>query len=341
MRAALFISFMVFCLCDPSIARAESTLEPGALQTVIDQERDFYNAHFKEIQFVFLEGGTHWEEDIGVLALLLGHQPGNLNYQHPPELRQELMDASVSVLIHMLRAQEPYSVLFRADTPLGWRENLCIISLDPHRLAVTDQAASGFLFDLEPDQVAAIPDHKRLPSHEFLHYLIDHEAFHCLDALYNGPQPMSDKELWGQYYNFRRENGADAYALAMNIQRRGAMGDFPRLIQDFRGMRVFQGDPDHWSYDAISRLLLLPASEIARQTPGQLFLMASRIRDEVVKDYVSYLRYSATAAHAFLQMHRPVSDAGTRLSDTVDPSLLERLLTITDRIRQQNPHLAE
>lgn len=344
MRVLPTLSLILVTLLCQSPASSEMSQEEGGtdmLQQIVGEQRGLYNRQFEEIQFVFLEGGEDWHEDVCTLNLLLGHQPSCLTYEHPPDLRQDLMDASLTVLIQMLRNEAPYSALFKADSPLGWRETICAVSLNPSNLASSDQVASAYLFDLDAEQAAAIPQRKQLEARQFLHYLIDHEIYHCLDSFYNGPQPMSNEELWGEYYNFRRENGADAYALAMNIKRQGRVGDFARVIQDFRGMTIYQGDPDHWSYDAISRVLQLPASELKDKTPRDLFKQASRIRDSLVGDYPAYLTYRATAMEALLQLRHLDLERPRGLSAVVDPDLLKRLIGITNRIKEKNLHLAE
>lgn len=309
-------------------------------ERIVEQRRDFYNRHFREIQFVFLPGGTHWIDDIELTYLLLGYQPSSLVYEHPPELRQELMDVSIHQLVQMLREQMPYAALFRADQPMGWRENVCVISLDPVAVAADDRVATRFMFELDAATVERLPAGKRLPARPFLRYLIDHEVFHCLDAFYNGPQPMSQEQLWAQYYNYRRENGADAFALAMNRREAGDGSALQRIIRDYRAIAIVNGDPDHWTYDAIRQVQALPLEQWRERDMRAVLAEASGIRDALVADYPAYLSFRAAALQAMAELRADAAAVPTTAGSEVDPVLLQRLKAISRDALRANPHLA-
>jgi len=338
---ALSLAMLVLLLMNTAGGDEGSAAGVGPLDRIVEQKRDFYNRHFKEIQFVFLQGGENWTDDIDILNLLLGYLPSNLCYEHPSDLRQELMDVSINHLVNMLRNQIPFASLFRADKPLGWRENVCVISLDPAAVAGNDVVATHFMFELDTAVVEQLPAAERLPSQEFLHFLIDHEIFHCLDALYNGPQPMSHQELWGQYYNFRRENGADAFAFAINIKQQGKHSGFMQAMKDYRGAAIYGGDPDHWTYDAIRQVEQMPIAELQRATVQDMLHRASEIRDSVAGDYEGYLQYRTTAFDAMRRLHAEEGGELSEFQPDVDPELLQRLMAISSSILQSKPYLKQ
>lgn len=340
MQTRIFLFSILSLVCQAAACADAADVAASQLDRIVEQKRVFYNQNFKEIQFVFLSGGASWTDDIDILYLLLGYQPSNLNYEHPADLRQELMDVSINQLIDMLRNQMPYAALFKADKPLGWRENVCVISLDPIAVAADDVVATGFMFELDAAVVEQLPAEERLSAEEFLRYLIDHEVFHCLDAFYNGPQPMSHQELWAQYYNFRGENGADAFAFAMNIKQGGRHGDFIQVMKAYRGMSIYGGDPDHWTYDAIQQVEQMPPATLQRASVQDLLSKASEIRDDLLADYAEYLQYRATAFHAMKLLAAGQGSDQADLPPPVDPALLRRLMAISSQFLHSKPHLA-
>ena len=127
-------------------ARAhEPPTEPGQRETadvyreLIQRKLAAYNAAFPEIHFVHLEGGELWHGEMVALKAFLGTESAPLDYEHPPHLRPELMEATLARLVHVLRQNVISATAFRlpADNATG-RGNLCVVTLNRQHAAASD-----------------------------------------------------------------------------------------------------------------------------------------------------------------------------------------------------------
>ena len=120
----------------------DSDSQCANLDAQIHEKRKYYEKLFPDIYFLILKGGEAWTEEMVVLATLLGHKPISLDYEHPADLREDLLFASVRRIQIMLQYQSPSASLFKADHPLGWPENICVITLDPEVVAGNHERAT-------------------------------------------------------------------------------------------------------------------------------------------------------------------------------------------------------
>ena len=77
----------------------------------------------------------------------------------------------------------------------------------------------SYMLGLPDSTQAKIHPGRRLDPRDFLLFTIDHEIYHCLESAFIGGAPMTRKTYGGEYNQYRRENSADAFALAMPILR--------------------------------------------------------------------------------------------------------------------------
>lgn len=281
-------------------ATAGDVMADVTLAGIIDERRRFYNDTFTDIQFVVLQGGIAWYEDMEALDILLGQGPSSLDYEHPAELREDLMYVSRARVEMMLMEDMPSASLFRTDEPMGWREKICVITINPERVAGDDRAATYFLLSGFDEIRGRIRADRHLDRHAFLRFIFDHEAYHCLESNYIGPQPMSHLEHWAGYHDYRHENGADAFAVGMHIQRQGSKTAFVDAIGSIRGLSLFCEDCNHWTPDAIGRIA--DAGGLVDMDAMALVRYATDLRDEVVTDYNTYLVYLSSATQACRQL---------------------------------------
>jgi len=299
-------------------------------QAVLDRRLDLYNGTFRDILFVQLPGGEDWLESGRAFEELLGGDDAtNLDYEHPPDLREDLLTASVHRVLFMLRHNASSSALFRVgEASAATRTHVCVITLDPQGVAQDDVHSTAHLLGLSPELLAEIPPEMRLDRLDFLRFLVDHEVFHCIDAHYLGPVPMSDREHWGRYMLYCNENGADAYAAAMHLAEHGERTRFLRNVTRIRALCLFNADPEHATCRAIRAVERLDDQALTGLTPRELLAVADRIRDHVVPDYGRYLGYRASACRVMqdIGIAVPAADEGLCHAAEPDPAVYRELM---------------
>jgi hypothetical protein len=192
----------------------------------------------------------------------------------------------------------PSASLFKADTPLGWQENVCVLTINPEEIAADSMRATRNLLDLPQDFIKGIPDDLRLHPADYLEFVIDHEIYHCLYSMYVGPQEMSQKEFWGEYNSFLNEQGADAYALGMHINTRLEVPSFANNILRIRGMSLYTADPDHLTCKALQQIFKVPVEDIAEMNAKEIFDTANTIHERLAISYDEYIQYLASSIQA-------------------------------------------
>jgi hypothetical protein len=267
------------------------------LQEATDRRLAMYNKLYPEIFFVQLAGGSELIESLQILQLLLGHEADNLDYEHPPELREDLLFVNLETIIIMLEQNASSGTLFRTGlNSTAERDYLCVITLTPETTAKDDATATqDLMLDVSEMEFSGVDPGRYLNHRDYLRFVIDHEAFHCLDSMYNGPRPMSKHDYWGEYMAFHHHQGADAFAIGMHIREHGGATEFIKKIGFLRALSVFYGDPNHYSYPIIQKLLDSNSSIKAGLTVYELFEESSVLRDASVLDYEAYLQFLSTA----------------------------------------------
>ena len=276
------------------------------LQALVSDRLAFYGRAFPEIQFVQLPGGSQWRESARTFEWLLGEAATNADYEHPPELGAALLYASVQRILHMLEQNEASSALFRVGVGSAGaqRSHLCVLTLDASAVAGDDATATAHLLNFAPEDLDRIPAAYRLQHREFLRFVVDHEVFHCLDAMYVGPIPMSDHAFWAQYMLYRNEHGADAFAIAMHLREHSGTTGFVDKLARIRALSLYNADPEHLTTSAIAAAARHEGTRLRRASPRDVLVLADRVRDQVVTGYGGYLRFRAAAC-------RVMADIGT------------------------------
>jgi hypothetical protein len=313
-QARKYLASITLCLstaitaCNVNAQNQIYTAENNALpQAQLNQQLKYYRDLYPDISFLLLKGGNETFSDMTALDLTLGFQPSSLDYEHPPESREDLMFVSVWRIMRMLQSKEPSASLFKADTPLGWKKFICVLTIDPEEVAADSLRATQHLLALPSKVIQKIPQHMRLTPADYLAFVIDHEIYHCLQSLYVGPQTMSDKPLWADYNHFLNEQGADAYALGMHIKMRNGDSLFARNIQRIRGMSLYNADPNHLTGPALKQVRKIPSENICKMSTNEIFEMANHIRDSFALGYDRYIRYLASSVQAMKEIGVDIS----------------------------------
>lgn len=300
----------------------ENVISDPELSEIIKAKQVLYEATFPEIKFVVFTQAEAWINDINRLAAMLGFEPSNLDYEHPTALRQTLMEVSIERIILMTRRKMASATLFKADKPLGSRRNICVLTLNPTTLASTDAIATRHLLDISDFDFSKIPTLHYLDRHDYLRYVFDHEAFHCLDSFYSGPQPMSMDPYWGQYHNYRHELGADAYSVGVHIRVNNAISSFVKNLFRLRTTSLYSGYIDHRTCDAIQEMTEIGVAKLSKLSFRELLETAITLRNKLAPDYQSYLRYRRAAAEAI----RILNSADTSVIEDIPDVPIDKVL---------------
>lgn len=335
-KASYILLSMCFFVLNTAVNAQEASGSSEATQltrSLIKQKLEEYQDLYPDILFLHFEGGNELLDEMTALDLVLGYQPRSMDYEHPPHLREDLLIVSVERIIQMLRYQAPSASLFQADTPLGWQQYVCVITLAPDNMATSSLQATGYLLAL-PDQIInSIPGHMQLLPEDYLEFVVDHEAYHCLKSMYVGPQPLSHKEFWADYQHFLEEQSADSYALAMHIKNRGEMSSFGKNLQRIRCLSLYGADPAHLTSKALGLVLSMPLASITSMTANDVFALANRIKQKLTIDYDDYVQYLSASVQAMQTLGVAASliePLPKRLENvTAEPTMVNQLVNET------------
>lgn len=279
-------------------AEADSSVSHKRLEKLLDEKLEDYKHEYPEINFLLLRGGDQTVEDIVTLGSVLGKKPVNMDYEHPAELRKDLVNVTINRILLMLQSQMPSSSLFKTNKKQSGQQYVCVLAISPVKIAGNSIQATRHLLDQPPEFIRNIPPHFLLSPQDYLAFAIDHEIYHCLQSMYSGPQPMSHKKLWGEYYQFLNEQAADFYALGMHIREHGGKTAFCRNIQRIRCASLASADANHFTSKGIQQLLKIPAREFIDADTSEVFAKARHFREREVIDYNTYIQYVASAIEA-------------------------------------------
>ena len=277
---------------------ADSSVVDERLDKLLSEKLDRYKKEYPEIHFLVLQGGEQTVANMVALGKAIGRKPVNLDYEHPPELREDLINLSVNRILQMLQSKMPSSSLFRTSKKPQGQQYVCVLAINPGYIAGDSMRATRHLLDQPLEFIRKIPGDYHLSAEDYLAFVIDHEMFHCLQSMYIGPQPMSHKNLWGEYFQFLNEQAADFYALGMHIRKRGGATAFTRNIQLIRGASLASADANHFTSKAIQQVLKMPANEFTEADAKGVFTIARHFREREVIDYDTYIQYIASAIEA-------------------------------------------
>jgi len=267
------------------------------LDAIVERKLRDYSREFPDIGFVVLSSRASQEFSLAVLLQLLGEGAANLDYEHPPELRADLLAASLKRIEILLRTSSSSSALFRIGrNGLTGRGQLCVLTLDTCNLASDDTQATHYMLKLPTSVIHALPDNRYLDADRHLEYVIDHEVHHCLQAHRGDPIPMSRQVHWPGYMQRRNEIAADAYGLAMHLLTYGVNSSYANSLIAMRGLSLLEGDPDHYTPLAMTATLKTICEEPdPGSTVHHALSVADTVRGQIDQGYEDYLKYRYAA----------------------------------------------
>lgn len=313
---------------------AESQQQRDRLAQIVLEKLAFYATHYPDIDFVVLDSAGDVTKNMQILAKILGQDPEPLDYAHPEDMRYTLLISMLIRIELLLQTEVGSATLFApGEGALARRKRVCIVTLNPWAIAADDRTATRHLLDIPQQGFDEISRTRYLDHVSHLRFALDHEIYHCLDANFNGPIPMSHKRYWAGYQMLRNEAGADAFAILMHMMAQGRITQDDRTLKLIRGLSLINGDPDHYTYPAISAALQIDPKQLIDGKVNTCFRLATQIRERVVGSYSDYLRYAAAAERTMRSLG--ISSAREHYSDLkVDHKYVEQLKTLTRRAYQ-------
>ena len=331
----LFITLSVFSL--GSVA-SETTTSVENLNQLIQEKLDFYNKTFPQIQFVHLKNGE-WEKSLQALELFIGYQATNLDYEHPVDLREELLYATVEKIRLMLIHKVTSSYLFKVgEIPAASKKFVCVVTLDPETSVLNNRVATEYLVDLPREILDKVLPNKHVNNEHHLEFIIDHEAFHCLDTFHHGGIPMSKKQYSTHYDTFKRENQADMFALAMHLHRHKKLSSCATNMMMLRGMTLLNGEPQHNTVEAMQLVIEADQETLKNSPPDKLFALTKDLYKTLSPSYEEYIQYRVAAVTAIKKLGKQVNEPDKPLSPAgmiPDENLVSKLLDQTYKYYQQ------
>lgn len=330
-RALTSIAITCCMLLGGPASAGERASSAETLNERIENKIAYYNAHYPEIRFLHVDGGEDWHAELVSLITIIGHDPVAMDYQHPPDLREAVVQATTERLRQMLQYDIVSATLFKAGRErLIERPYLCVVTLNPSAYVASDRDATQYMLDVQAEVIDRIHPSRYLDHLQHLDFTLDHEAYHCIDSYRHGGAPMTMKPLGGQYHLFWRESVADAYALAIHIRDHGGITAYARNLMLYRALWLFTDSPNRCTFETVREVLRVDPAEIVAMDDAQIAALAVALRDQAVRPYEGYVRQRATALTAAETLGVAPQAYGDEWFEAkkseVDPELVESLV---------------
>lgn len=309
----------IYCIAFAEKEEAMSTLAESKvkkihreyLDKIVIDKLEFYSSQYPDISFVVFDSAANVDRNMQLLSQVIGQNPIPLDYEHPDDLRKKLLLATLKRIEFLLSMNAGSSTLFKSGKgAMAKRQYVCIVTIDPWATAKDNRTATYDLLDFEDSELTAISPADYLDYVSHLRFTLDHEVYHCLDSLYNGPIPMSQLAYWGSYHMRKNELGADAFATIMNIGDHGGVIPYMQTLRNIRGLTLLTDDPNHYSYQAIGAALKMEPEELVQSNVRERFNYATSICERVVGTYDEHVRYTNAAYYATKQLGRQAEATG-------------------------------
>ena len=254
-----------------------------------------YAAAYPEIHFINLAGATGYDE-LKILPLQLGDNARNVDYEHPPEARQLLLDAQMDRIAMMMKGGMPSSTLFMNGNNSTFRQGYtCVITLDEKEFMGDPMSSTRFMAGDAYDARAQI---NVLDNASFLRFTMSHEIFHCLDAYLNGPpQRQTSSKLKASYYKNRAEQRADLFAALVSMSYSKDANRFIHRLTRYRTFSISDWDIAHYTAPVLKQALALGDEFLLIKNIDKRVAYSMRLADKVVMSFEDYTRFLLLAVN--------------------------------------------
>ena len=316
LKAIIFLSFFTLGFCNNLYANEAITHNSSSnkdikiekINQAIKKKLDYYNQTFPYIQFVHLKNGE-WEKSLQALELFIGYQATSLDYEHPKELREDLLYVTVAKIQMMLINKITSSYLFKVgEIPAASKKHACVITLDAATNVLTNQVATEYFIDLPQDTLKSLPENSYLDKDQHLDFIIDHEAFHCLDSFHYGGIPMSKKAFSTRHDTYKRELQADMFAIAMHIRRNKKLTRYANNIMTLRAMTLLNGELQHDSSSAMQLMINSDKEKFIHTQPMELVKKVKQLYKTIAPSYEEYIDFRVAAIKVIDMLEKQVNE---------------------------------
>ena len=254
-----------------------------------------YSAAYPEIHFINLVGIAGYNE-LKTLPLQLGNNASNVDYEHPPEVRQLLLDAQMERIAQMIEIDMPSSTLFMNGNNSLFRQGYtCVITVDEKEFMGDPMSSTRFMAGDAYDAQSQI---NILDNTSFLRFTLDHEIFHCLDAYLNGPpQRQTPSKLQASYYKNRAEQRADLFAALASMRYSKDASRFINQLTQYRTFSISDGDIAHYTAPVLKQALTLGDEFLLIKNVDEQVVYSMRLADNIVMSFEDYTRFLLSAVN--------------------------------------------
>jgi len=227
----------------------------------VDRQLAAYARKVPELGFLRLYG-KHAMQVVAMLPTMLGKGAFNVDYEHEASLRETLVELQQQRIARMVQDGLPSATLFKLGNGSSFKHGyLCVITLDTAPYRQDPAYASRLMLPASLDGPLADAGAPLVRNEDFLRFTADHEAFHCLDAYFNGPTIRKTREpIADIYQDFVNEARADAFASRSFTSSRGAADGFLARFAALRTLAVLDMDLTHTTGEIIERAAALPGA---------------------------------------------------------------------------------
>jgi len=223
-----------------------------------------YAAVYPDIHFLHVQGNEQGT-DIIKLPRQLGEDAANLDYEHDPMVRDDLLQLQFMRIKYLLGNSIPSATLFKTGKHAAYtRPYVCAITLDETLFLNHPGASARFMLGDHMQDSLPVKDLSSFDNNTFLLYTLDHEIYHCLDAYLHGPgMSKGSDEITAAYEHFLSEYRADLYASITTRQSYPSANKFLRLLASYRVMGLVDFDTEHYTVAAIRQVIRMPVARIS------------------------------------------------------------------------------
>lgn len=268
----------------------------------VDRQLARYSRLIPELGFLRIYG-DRGAQFVNRLPALLGRGAIDMDYAHDETQSRDVVDLQLYRIVKMVEQGLPSATLFKLGTDSAFDHRyLCVVTLDTRPFRQDPAYATNFMTsEIEP----GLTVNRKAPyirNEDFLRFTVDHEAFHCLDAYFNGaPFRKTSNSVTSHYDHYLSESKADAYASLMFNQARKHEKDFLARFAALRTQSLAATDTFHVSSDVI-RLAANVCLDVDMLEPEEVIHFATKLVDKASPTLAEYGKHLANMIAAIDQL---------------------------------------
>lgn len=293
-----------------SVANAQSN-------SVLTSRIQEYTTLYPDIYFLHLQSSEK-NTDISMSYKQFGEDAVNLDYEHDPVMRNDLLKLQFMRINYLLKNRIPSATLFKTGKHAAYiQPYVCVITLDESSFLSQPVSSVQLLLGDDMRDSSQGKSLIALDRNTFLQYTLDHEIYHCLDAYLHGHSiSKSTDEITVAYEHFLSEYRADLYASLIVRQSYSSAIEFLDLLASYRIMGLVDFDTEHYTVAAIRQVIHMPKAGVSNTSIvdiAQGIRELSRNSEPAISEYAQLINVASGLA-----LYLGIEDGG--LNDRNDPA---------------------